>query len=475
MLPVSSDALAWIAGELSLVVLEDGENGAVRALSGAVPEPGLTLEAAAARLAARDADDAQIAMLIASARAGDAGTLEIGGELPARIFAWSERPGRARVLFAPRPEAIARRAAAADLAAGVTHEVANALTAIAGWTRMAASGGPLPERTRHALDVVQRSARDALGTARGLLSTMRDAGRTVVASAPEQTDVGLVVEEVIETLRPELAEAGIALDIELDEQAWGTTAPSALRLIVSNLVRNAFEALDRGGRIRVGVRAADDRICVTIADDGPGMSAETLGRAFDRYFTTKANGTGLGLALVRDTVDEAGGHLDVESRRGGGTRFHVWLPAAGSPSLSARPPQVTTMSSGVHPRPALVDCAVLVVDDDEALRSLVRTALELQGARVYTACDIEEALAIEASFRLALVDLSLGEARGDELLRLLRAEGRVERAILLTGSPDVQLAPAGAPDAVIRKPFELEELTRVIHVVLAGNALVAKA
>ena len=205
------------------------------------------------------------------------------------------------------------------------------------------------------------------------------------------------------------------------------------------------------------------------------MSGQTLAHAFDRYFTTKANGTGLGLALVRDTVNEAGGRLEVESRRGVGTRFDVWLPATGGAALSMRPPRVTTLHSGVHTRPELVNCAVLVVDDDEAMRSLVRTALELRGARVRTAAGMHEALAGEDTFTLALVDLSLGEHRGDEVLRLLRREGRVERAILLTGSPDAQLDSDGSPDAVLRKPFELEELSRVIDVVLGEPARAAKA
>src|SRR5690606_34377657 len=145
---------------------------------------------------------------------------------------------------------------------------------------------------------------------------------------------------------------------------------------------------------------------------------------------------------------------------GSGTRFDIWLPAGAGP-LSLRPPQVTTASSGVHPRPALVDKAVLVVDDDAAMRSMVRTALELQGARVHTAAGAEEALEIEEEFfELALVDLSLGAARGDELLARLRAQERVGCAILVTGSPDLELDPASAPDAVLRKPFELEDLSR---------------
>jgi signal transduction histidine kinase len=420
------------------------------------------------------AADPEIVELVEAARGGTHGVLDVAGAMSARVMAWPLGPGRARVLVAPRPEAIAKRAAAADLAAGVTHEVANALTAIAGWTRLAAAGGPLPERTRQALEIVQRSARDALGSARGLLATMRDAGRgTIAPNARDHTNVSLVVGEVLETLRPELEEAGIVLETDFAPEVWGSTPSATLRLIVSNLVRNAYEAISHGGSVHVAVRDHDDRICLSVADDGPGMSRHTLARAFDRYFTTKEHGTGLGLALVRDTVHDAGGRVEVESGRSRGTRFDVWLPAAGAPVLSARPPQVTA-SSGVHPRPALVQRSVLVVDDDEAMRSMVRTALELHGAQVHTAAGVTDALTYDLEFALVLIDLSLGDGRGDELLAELRTRGRVRHAIVVTGSPDLELAPAGEPDMILRKPFELDELTRAIEAVLDSGAVEAE-
>ncbi|HJL20127.1 MAG TPA: hybrid sensor histidine kinase/response regulator [Sandaracinaceae bacterium LLY-WYZ-13_1] len=478
MLPVSTDLLAWIAEELALTLLEDGPEGA-RAIAGAAegsPERSLASQAAAA--AQLDEPPAALEALIEGARAGIPGSLSVGdASAPSRVLAWPTEDGHAAVLVAPHAahRQVARRAAAADLAAGVTHEVANALTAIAGWTRMAASGGPLPDRTRQALDVVQRSAKEALGSARGLLRTMRDTGRPEVpANSSESADVADVVEEVLETLRPELEEAGIRLSSRLSPGVEGTTPTPALRLVVSNLVRNAFEALERGGSIRVALQPRGDRFCLTVVDDGPGMDRETLARAFDRYFTTKADGTGLGLALVRDTVHEAGGRLEVQSRRGSGTRFEVWLPRAGAADLSMRPPKVTTASSGVHPKPFVFDQRFLVVDDDEAMRSMVRTALELQGAQVSTASGLEDALATEGSFDVALVDLGLGDGRGDALLARLRAADRIRHAVILTGSAEPELDAAGAPDAVLRKPFELEDLNRVLEALLGQEPLEAE-
>lgn len=464
MFPVSADALAWLIQELSLPSLEDDEDGRPRSLGGTLPDACSELSVAAARLAGLPGDDPAVRALIDRARHGERGGLELGAT---RILAWGVGPGRARVVIAPRQSSDPT----AERAADVTHEVANALTAIAGWARMAATGGPLPERTRHALGVVQRSARDALSSARELLALMRDAARpTIAPGSGDPTAIGDVVGEVLETLRLELDDAGVHLETDI-AAACGATSPSVLRLIVSNLVKNAVEALPEGGTVRVSLRDEGSELHLTIADDGPGMSDATLAHAFDRYFTTKASGTGLGLALVAEAVSEAGGRLETESRRGMGTRFDVWLPSA--PAQTSTSPHLTT-TSGVHPRPLLVDKAVLVVDDDEAMRALVRTALELQGAQVRTAAGIEDALALEGPFVLALVDLSLGADRGDALLARLRAAGRVDRAILITGSPDAELDPLGAPDVVLRKPFELEELTRTIDAVLDAPALEAE-
>ncbi|MCB9592053.1 MAG: response regulator [Sandaracinaceae bacterium] len=464
--------VGWIANELSLTCLRERRDGDVSVVAGLAPGEG---EPLAVRVAALTGCElAWIEELLGRARAGSPATLELGEDTEegaGRLLAFPDDDGIC-VLFAPRvdPAVLVRRAAAADHAAGVTHEVANSLTAIAGWTRMASTGAPLPERTRQALDVVQRSAREALDTARGLLRTMRDSGHATIApSLPDRTDSAAVIAEVLETLRPEVETQGVTLIANLPEEVWGAAPPAALRLIVSNLVRNALEA--GGRRIEVSVRIEGDRFVVEVGDDGPGMPKETLERAFERYFTTKDSGTGLGLAMVRDTVHEAGGRVEVQSQAGQGTQFEIVLPLAGGSRMSLRPPrvhEVGAITSGVHVRPALARRVVLVVDDDEAVRSLVRTALELHGALVRVAADREGALAAAAThtFDVALIDLSLGSERGDVLLAELRDLGKVTWAVLMTGSAEAELSPEGMPDAVLRKPFELSELHRVVE--LAG-------
>jgi len=463
-----------------MTCLRERADGTIETL-GRPDAPGLDGPLARCVAALAGCEERWVEPLVERARAGTPSALALtpdDGEA-GRVLVWARADGLYALYAAqPDPDRLAERAAAAERAAGVAHEVANSLTAISGWTKMAASTAPLPERTSQALEVVQRSAKQALGLARGLLRTMRDTGQsTVFPTVPESTDAAEVVAEVLETLRPEIEAQGVALDVELPAGVRGTAPPSALRSIVSNLVRNALEAFDGGGTIAVSLAIEGDRFVLTVTDDGPGMHRHTLERAFERYFTTKDAGTGLGLAMIRDTVDELGGRIEVSSTRGAGTTFEIWLPVAGASKLSLRPPKFvsSTSNSGVRTRPPLAARKVLVVDDDDAIRSMIRTALELQGLTVRAAGDRESALALASieRFDVVLVDLTLDDERGDELLAELRGLDRFERAVLMTGSAEADLAPQGAPDAVLRKPFELDELHRLVDL-MAPPALVAE-
>ena len=115
-----------------------------------------------------------------------------------------------------------------------------------------------------------------------------------------------------------------------------------LRGALLNLVRNAGEAMADGGTLRVDTRCIDEEIEITIADTGPGIDAENLGKVFEPFFSTKKSGTGLGLALTHQIIHEHGGTIDVESTEGEGTVFTLRLPATPCPSeLGSRPRGLT--------------------------------------------------------------------------------------------------------------------------------------
>jgi len=146
----------------------------------------------------------------------------------------------------------------------------------------------------------------------------------------EREDLGAIATSVLEFAGGELALAGIAWTVDIEPGLPEVVADeSQLRQAVLNLVRNAKEAMPSGGRIRLEVgKSTEGQVRLVLADSGPGIPPENLANIFEPFFSTKAKGTGLGLALVQQIVSEHGGRIEVDCPPGGGTRFTIFLPVA---------------------------------------------------------------------------------------------------------------------------------------------------
>ena len=163
----------------------------------------------------------------------------------------------------------------------------------------------------------------------GLLDVVRPA-----TPALEPIDVADVVEELVPLLRHAARQRGVQLETGQRHDGTRVRGDSGqLQQILMNLVVNALEATPAGGKVVIGVGAAErmDRpgVALTVADTGAGITPEALPRIFEAFFTTKSRGqgTGLGLAICRDIAKAHGGEMTVETRHGGGTTFTLWLPA----------------------------------------------------------------------------------------------------------------------------------------------------
>jgi two-component system sensor histidine kinase HydH len=161
-----------------------------------------------------------------------------------------------------------------------------------------------------------------------LLQYARPAVRASSA-APSRVDVGAVAEQVISLLRHDAERRRVSLTLGDDSTGALVSGPQeALADILSNLVVNAIEAMSDGGAISVSLKRDAQSVVVTVADDGPGISAENSANIFRPFFTTKPSGTGLGLAIVERRVTELGGSVTCESpvAEGRGAKFIVRLP-----------------------------------------------------------------------------------------------------------------------------------------------------
>ncbi len=455
---MTADPLGWLASEAGFPVVEERE-GIVQANAAARDKiaPGTPLPVAVASLTGLPVHDSTLTEIVRHARDGLRASLPLGGWLA--ISVPKDGTG-ARIVFVPPP----RAAGETDVAAGVAHELANALGAILGWAELAQRSGVSHEPTARALDRIERSARSARESARHLLDSRRGA-----VPPSETVCVGSLVSEVVELLEPVAVGAGVRVETRVASDLRARASRPQLFTIVWNLVQNAIEASPRDGVVTVEVSPKRGCVRVEVADRGPGIREADRARVFDPYFTTKPGGTGVGLALVRQTVDAIGGRLAVRSELGEGARFAVDLPRAAARAPGLRRPSMTKQS-GVHARGRGLGLRVLVVEDDRAMRELMATALELAGARVVAAATAAEARAAKGPFGLALLDFGL-DVRGDHLLAELRQAGSVSTAALVSGSaPPPDLAPDGRPEAWIRKPFDLDDLVETVARLRAASA-----
>lgn len=237
------------------------------------------------------------------------------------------------VQHARAQEALRRRdrlAAMGELASTVAHEVRNPLNAIA------MSAQRLEREFLDALPPGDATARAEAGELLGVIqSESQRLERTVrqfqefarpkpLALRPAR--LGELVAAVAEALRPKAEAAGVTLTADVAGAGQATADPDLLRQALDNLARNALEATPAGGRVTLAARSDADGHTLEVSDTGHGIAPEHLPRLFDLYFTTRSDGTGVGLAVTQQVVGAHGGTIEVDSRPGAGTRMTVRLP-----------------------------------------------------------------------------------------------------------------------------------------------------
>ncbi|MFO0930509.1 MAG: response regulator [Gemmataceae bacterium] len=253
-----------------------------------------------------------------------------------------------------------------------------------------------------------------------------------------------------------------------------------------NLAVNARDAMPKGGTLTlrtapvVLTAGAPDEVeevrpgpyvLVTVTDTGCGMDAHTRARLFEPFFTTKGpgKGTGLGLATVYGIVKQSGGHIRVRSEPGEGSSFEVYLPALDDvPAAGAAPTGRPDLPRGTE--------TVLVVEDEEAVRTLTRAALRQLGYTVLEAAGGPAALCLAerhtGRIDLLLTDVVMPEMGGGELATRLRAMRPETRVLYLTGYTDDAVLRHGVSDAevpLLTKPYTIAALARKVRAVLDGG------
>ena len=223
-----------------------------------------------------------------------------------------------------------------EFIASVSHELRTPLTSIQGYLELVQteeSDNLRPEQ-REFLAIVDRNSERLLGLVSDLLFVAQvDAGRLELTLA--ETDLGLLVEQTVESARLVAAEKGIRLNAEIEERPLVHADRGRLAQVLDNLVSNALKFTPPGGSVRVQLRTSEAKAILEVSDSGVGMPAEDQEHLFDRFYRTPSArqqavpGTGLGLSIAKAIVDAHKGKIGVISSEGRGTVFRIELPLAG--------------------------------------------------------------------------------------------------------------------------------------------------
>ena len=280
----------------------------------------------------------------------------------------------------------------------------------------------------------------------------------------------------------------IGEDIQLvtafDEALWKVKAdPGQIGQVVMNLAANARDAMPRGGRLTIATAnvTLDDAYArlhpgvspgayamVSVSDNGHGMTREVQARAFEPFFTTRTTGqgTGLGLATVHGIVKQSGGHIWLYSEPGQGTTFKIHLPREDAPAEKETP------AAAAAPPPRGSE-TVLLVEDEDSLREIVRECLEDAGYTVLDAGSGARALEASAShsgpLHLVITDVVMPGMGGREVVERLQAARPQVRALYMSGYTDDAMVLHGvmvADMAFLQKPFSAAALAAKVRQVL---------
>jgi PAS domain S-box-containing protein len=360
------------------------------------------------------------------------------------------------------------------LAGGIAHDFNNILAIVMGNLTLAQLDAGTGAASLRWLKEAERGAFRARDLTQQLLTFAK-------GGDPVRTAV-LLPEIVREAAKFALHGSTVRGEFEIAENLWAAEVDGGqIGQVVQNLVINAMQAMKGGGSIRITLRneelaadsttplAAGRYLRLSLADTGTGIRPEHLARIFEPYFTTKEQGSGLGLATVYSIIRKHQGHVAVESELGKGTTFHLWLPAA------KQAPVETVLSRSPF---EVMQGRILFMDDEEPIRQMVNVLLSRLGLTVKTVADGAELVREYAAARttgqpydLVMMDLTVpGAMGGREAMQELRKIDPAVRAVVSSGySGDPVLANFREHGfcGIVPKPYRVNDLMKVLRTALA--------
>lgn len=359
-----------------------------------------------------------------------------------------------------------------QLAGGVAHDFNNLLQVIGGSTELLAAGVRDPA-DRDELDEIRKAARRAAALTQQLLAFSR---KQVLE--PQVVDINQVLANLQQMLSRVIRENIALLFVPLPGPAWICVDPNQIEQVFLNLVLNSRDALPHGGYIRMEVSAEQpgpdawftpvpdtQYVRLRVVDNGIGMPPDVRDRVFEPFFTTKESGkgTGLGLASVYGIVRQSNGFISVDSREGGGTTFTMFFAAARPLELSGQEAAAPASHRGNRE-------TVLLVEDEHAVRRIIRAMLQRYGYDVLEAATWQEAHTHfdeqSQHIQLLVTDVIMPEMNGPTLAQQFLARKPQLRVLFISGYTDLDPAMLGLENpnlSFLAKPIQAAQLATKVR------------
>jgi signal transduction histidine kinase/CheY-like chemotaxis protein len=361
-----------------------------------------------------------------------------------------------------------RLSALGKMASGVAHDLSNTLAPVVMYSRLLAeSDSAYSEEEKKWLATIEQCSRDAVSTVDGLKPFYC---RDVCSTSMQRLGLDDLVRQVIDMTQPkwkdEPEQRGrtISIDIDLPECSPVLANPTEIRVVVTNLIFNAVEAMPNGGTLSLRLYQQNDQVVLSISDTGVGMSDEARSRCFEPFFTNKPRGSGLGLSICHGIIDRHAGNLSVESD-GGGTTFFMRLPISDTPRTNTTlAPSSKQDGQGFR--------RILLVEDDDLVRESTTSLLYTLGSEVVAMADGKSGVAAflnQGPFDLVITDLGMAGMDGRAVSRAIRQHNPEQKIAIMSGwwDPDVreQLADEESRDIVLQKSKLTDQLTALMGLV----------
>jgi len=352
-----------------------------------------------------------------------------------------------------------RLRAMGEMSHSLAHDLNNTLSPVVGYAELLQRASGLSPEHREWAAAIAENASDAAAVVEKLQRfTAQRAAATM-----ECVDLREIVERIPDLTRPrwkdELQKSGHEIDFELRlpaEPAPVGGDPVEIRQMLVNLVFNAVDAMPEGGTLLISLGSTDESVTMDVSDTGIGMNEEEQRRCLEPYYSTKTNGSGLGLAVSFGIVERHGGSITLSSREGAGSTFEISFPRmkeTGTPDRET--PQPASSPAGKR---------ILYIDDDERVRRLVKSMLQAMGHEVDTAEDGPSGLSKfrNGDYDLVITDLGMPGMDGSEVVRVIKEIDPAFPVALISGWAASEVAERFSgtvrPDWVIAKPATLESL-----------------